>query len=168
MSDLKIQEQELTEFDKSIITAFNLIHPFTTLSDVKKISKIVEDEMRKLGMISKAESKYKIGDRAWHLNDENMPESFIITKVDRDGQEYLYQDVPENCWWWLEEQLHPSREALIEAQIKRWTCLKSEEKSTHSDNMSTVPTIECRHESDGTCRLTNPVMYSCKKCGEFF
>lgn len=122
------------------------------------------------------ELKYNIGDKVWCLDDRHNLDFFIISQVDWDSEESYYSYDKEH--WWFEEQLYPSREALIEAQIDYWTSLRT---------VSEKESVECQHESD--CYIYHsrkklmtliPIdtpyseiierggHYKCKYCGEFY
>lgn len=106
-------------------------------------------EMKEL---NKNNCKYKIGQKVWRLNDEDEPESFIISNIECYSEEknWYFLDDTDNCW--IEEQLYPTRESLIESQIEYWKSLKD----------------KCEHESDGIMYTSNPPKLKCKKCGEFY
>lgn len=89
-------------------------------------------------------SKYKCGQTVWRLSDEYDPQSLIICTIDPMSKE-MYLDEDEN--WWLEEQLYPSKEELILAQLRYWSALGA----------------ECDHAS---CEEGD--MRKCFHCGELY
>jgi hypothetical protein len=123
----------------------------------------------KLQSLAKPEPKYKIGDSAWIVYDE-QPTKITITDIDKSSDE-MYLD--DDYDWWLEEQLYPSREALIDHQLKYWNKLKAEHwimmhpdtgNSAVSDKGSCeiIPDpdeIKCTHEH------TLLSGFACVKCG---
>lgn len=119
--------------------------------------------------LTKPEPKYKIKQYVWLINDEDKPEQIYIIDIDACSDE-MYKDEYGN--WWLEEQLYPSCQALIDAQIEYWTSLKSEETSTCSDDMSMssisgCDEIKCEHETGTIAAGMLAKNLVCVKCGEF-
>lgn len=113
-------------------------------------SNIPEDEYNDLDAIilqleelNPLEVKYKKGQTVWRLNDEYEPESFVISEIDPSSEEMYLQD--EENGWWLEEQLYPSREALIEAQVDYWLGMLEMPKQIRyfAKQAKTIPDEEC-------------------------
>lgn len=88
------------------------------------ITESLDNFITKLQELTMSKPKYKIGDKVWHLNDEYEPSLLFIEDIDYDS-DAMYMDSNDN--WWHEEQLYPSRESLIDAQIAYWTALKQEQ-----------------------------------------
>ena len=75
------------------------------------------------------------------------------------------------------DDLHRSREALIQAQISHWTNLMAEDMasccSVHAGSDEECEIPKCKHESDGATHVFyddggNLSMSHCKLCGEFY
>lgn len=130
--------------------------------EFKKIDDLIIKLKELLG--EKSNTKYQIGQTVWRLNDEYKPVSFKIADIDQSSDEKYLEILDEDGDWWTEEMLYSSKDELINDQIKYWIGLKNEKKSTDKEDVS----MECRHESDGTLRLSNPPLHACKKCGEFY
>ena len=66
---------------------------------------------------------YAVFDVVYHLNDEYQIACMRISEIDLKSDE-MYYGVDElnddGGNWWMEEQLYPTREALIKAQIEYW------------------------------------------------
>jgi len=75
----------------------------------------------KLKELTQTEPKYKAGDKVWRLDDEDWPTSLLICEIDTSSDE-MYLDIDGD--WWMECQLYPTRESLIDAQINHWMKLK--------------------------------------------
>jgi hypothetical protein len=129
-------------------------------------SKSIDDLIAKLRELTKPEPKYQIGDIVWHINDEDEVCSFLVNQVVSDQTGCSYEHDCDNPEWWLEDQLYPSREALIQAQIDYWQSLaNSDDSSPNSEN------IDCEHKRSGPYfqRNVNEVIEKrCKHCGEFY
>lgn len=127
----------------------------------------LDDLIEKLEVIAAHESKYKVGDAVWRLNDECYPERFRVVDIDFAAEE-MYLD--GNGDWWVEEQLFPSRKALIEAQLDHWKNLLSEELEQHVSDYCSPPFEgevkgfnDCDH---GSCEEGD--LRKCFKCGELY
>ncbi len=92
----------------------------------------IDELITKLEELNKPKPKYNVGDIVWRLNDEYNATSLLITEIEYNHNEYLYLEHQEYCNeqirpGWLEEQLYPSRDALIKAQIEYWHKLLNSE-----------------------------------------
>ncbi len=81
----------------------------------------LDELINRLQELTKPKPKYKIYDKVWRLNDEYKPRCVLIAHIDYDNDTHVYADTNEE--WWLEEQLYPSKEALIQAQLDYWNSL---------------------------------------------
>lgn len=123
---------------------------------------------------------WKSDDRGGDIVFTGTDSKELISKIKELTNE-MYKDEYGN--WWLEEQLYPSCQALIDAQIEHWMRLKKEETSTCSDDMSMPSTSgydeikcsngsNCEHITDGYSYITQhtPREYAkkCKHCWEFY
>lgn len=138
--------------------------------------------------------KYLEKEIVWRVDDEDMPIEVCIREIDTSADTEIYFDGDS---WWSEEQLYPTREALIQSQIEYWQNLKEEKSkaaccSLHSggyeecnpdiqSNQVKVDIDRCQHASDnnyhGLYEIKASTTYSpaefvpilkCKKCGEFY
>lgn len=96
-------------------------------------------KLKELTQPEKPTPKYEVGQEVWVIDGEN-PIACSINDVrykELDG--FLYSD--KDGFQWLESDLYPTRESLIEAQIEYWNRLKDHP----ADKLEKV---ECQHESD--------------------
>ena len=153
------------------------------------------DKLTELTQHDKPKPKYEAGQEVWHLHHDDIQESKII-ELDLCPEEMYRKEkllYRLESGLWLEEQLYPSREALIDAQIEYWNNLLHEHldpkiKECHpkfegkndvilikgesgyqitlnSDGTITRTKVdECQHEQ---CAIPEMV-YRCIKCGEFY
>lgn len=135
----------------------------------------------KLQELTKPKPKYKINEVVWRVDDEDSPREVYIEEVDFSGDEYVYCD---KDGWWVECQLYPTREALIEAQIEYWESLKKCEGNHPIEKLLPRDVInsgiqylnkngaleKCQHIMRK--HLYNSYMgidnYECLSCGEHF
>lgn len=85
--------------------------------------------------------KFEVGQTWWFLDGpdfERFPEPKCMKITEENKNRYR-----------ADEEWYPTKEALIDAQIKYWTSLKNEEKSTNPQNLS----IESIYHILGTARL---------------
>lgn len=82
------------------------------------------DKLR--GLNAKATNKYKEGQTVWRLNDEYRPQEMVICSVDLDSEE-MYLD-EQDASWWVEEQLYPTRDDLIIAQLRYWSGIATDDE----------------------------------------
>jgi hypothetical protein len=114
----------------------------------------------------KPRPKYEVGQTVWWLEMGAEIHSFKIQHIFfNEVCEWEYDNIPET-------ELYPSREALIDAQIKYWKGL-----SAITDGHKPVV---CQHESDGKSyypmggimhiaeSYIDGCILNCKKCGEFY
>ena len=122
-----------------------------------------------LEKLTQPKPKYKAGDECWILNDECEVNCFIIQKV--VGNKCHIND---QCYMY-EENIYPSKSALILAQLKYWSeeymkhgCTKSKDCDNEYEPGYCAHSgvkLDCKHEDDGAACLSNPPQYKCKKCG---
>lgn len=108
----------------------------------------LDDLIAKLKELTQPKPKYEVGQKVWVV--DTYGQSYHTEIDDIDGSDGTYFINEER--WYSEGEIYPSREALIEAQIEYWTCLKNEKKTTGYDDMS----------------MTNQLLDSCQHCGEFY
>lgn len=104
-----------------------------------------------LESLTKPEPKYKVADFVWMLLDNHVRCRVVFESVFdyEDGWSYkLDGDLELRD----EDELFLTPQALIEHQIAYWTCLKSDEKSTCSDDVS----MTSSHINDSVRYLTPP------------
>lgn len=116
---------------------------------------------------TKAKYKYQIGDKVYAGNKKIL--EFII--IGYDNGSYLVKDNKKE--WsirFLESDLYPTKQALIEAQLEYWRDMLCDELEQHVSDYCT-PFSKCQHESDGirysSC-CEGVTEFKCKKCGEFY
>jgi len=115
----------------------------------------LDELIKKLKELTKPEPKYKVGDTVWMLTgDELEIQSMVIGQIDENNQDGIwYADGEAECEFkqcgWLEEQLYPTKQALIYSQIEHW------------QNMLFPEIPECEHEE--YIALSGKPM--CRKCG---
>ena len=105
----------------------------------------------------KPEPKYKIGHVAWILSDEYDPLEIYIKDIDLDSDE-LYIDSGDNCW--TEEQLYPTREALIKSQLEFWNGLLVKD-------ITLTPEKDCNYHRKHDWETESMHPTHCKNCGAF-
>lgn len=120
------------KFEYFNLTSHDLKINFMRLS----LDKLIEN----LKQLTKPEPRYKIGDQAWYMmvDDGRDFDLATITNVAHNGSRYDYTtDCGDNDYWICESDLYPSREALIEAQLKYWQSLaNSDDSSINSEDSS--------------------------------
>lgn len=127
----------------------------------------IDELITKLKELTQTKPKYKVGDEVWGLT--HGKEIFDL-KIERIAFGYKDIEYHQDTKGWVvyESEIYPTKQALIEAQIEYWTCLRNEEKLTQYEDMSK----ECQHESDNYSYITNhqPQEHSkkCLKCGYFY
>jgi hypothetical protein len=145
-----------------------------TLGSHKKIGyKNLDELIEKLQEITKPKAKYKIGQLIWCVDDDYSPHSFVIESIDFDNneQQVSYGEPNVTGCYWLESELFPTREALIEHQIQYWLNQRDYKIEFYPDlndaqnNQPQVDVDKCKHESDGLFLLSNPLTFKCRKCG---
>lgn len=145
--------------------------------------------------------KYAVDDEVWVLSGREFIDARVDVVIPYEGT-YKYQlafdyayipdDVPPQIEF--EYDLFPSPEALIDAQIEYWQslrdsaqsscnsgeCLKKDDKSTGSDDVSMESTasnpngdcmgVTCEHELDVSAVWYGKSEWNgkCKHCGEFY
>lgn len=121
---------------------------------------------QKMKELTKPEPRYKVGQRVWFLESfEGIRESVILDIDSSSDEKYLLR-CPEE--WAVEEELYPSREALIDAQIAYWKNLKKEcEHSELKTECETCLTDPDNVSMGSTCdhEYTFGLGFACVKCG---
>lgn len=118
--------------------------------------------------ITNPEPKYKFGDTVWSLKKRGKQGvmSGFVDNSDGDKDKYYVLYDGEGAYWQTENELYPSREALIDAQIDYWYKLKGE---AVKDSLSQcIPQFEgeikgfnCQHDE----YIAVSGKTSCRKCG---
>ena len=113
------------------------------------------------------ESKYKVGDEVYYICEGAISRD-EINEVDLDDEEKYYINEER---WFKESELYPTKQALVEAQLKYWQSLY--EPPEKIEQSQYVP--QCQHESDGKAYFQTPegseslpILYKCTKCGKFY
>jgi len=122
---------------------------------------------------SQPEPKYNVDDVVWRLNDEEGVTECHVLEIDLASDEmYLCTDDEFSVSEWTEEQLYPTREALIESQLWHWTRMMAEEM--HGAPACCGPSSgECQHEPSRARKIVSAykedvTFFECKKCGKFY
>lgn len=145
----------------------------------------LDNLITKLTELTQPKPKYKIDDEVWHViyAREWVAMQGIVKSVNKNKCHV-------NGTWWPEQQIYPSRETLIEAQIEYWTKLhhKSLGIPAHGNNAQILVTgnpyidkidfdNQCQHQPDYHIKpnynsyddgMVSHVEFKCKKCGEFY
>ena len=117
-----------TKFNVSRQTIQNIWHGITKYIEPE----LREEIIKELTQPENPKPKYGTGEQVWFLNDEFLPEWFFIESIDFD-EEYLYGHPGVTGAAWLESQIYPSRESLIDAQIDYWQKLFKKYSKEWSD-----------------------------------
>lgn len=126
----------------------------------------MDDLIAKLHELAQPKAKYEEGAEVWFVVlGINWTPIQAHTETYRDGKYYVAPN------WYREEELYPTKSALIESQIEYWETMRAREYENDV-------TKECQHESDGKQytlqdKLTpdgNRHLHhnKCLKCGEFY
>lgn len=119
----------------------------------------IDDLITKLKELPQPQPKYKEEQQVWFVCGKE-PITYIVEKV-VDARSHFNYVLADGHMSLKEQDLYPSREALIESQIQYWKSLQSGENT---------PIEECQHENDGLCHemLGRKWQSKCIKCGEFY
>lgn len=143
----------------------------------------IDELIDKLQKTTYKESKYKVGQEVWFLNAYNEIQSMSVDRIKYENS--IYYLVSKSEWAVKETACYPTKESLIEAQIKYWTKLHPNYISEKQGNdkakelmddlarfAKTTPTkvvtYFCDHVSDTSCYFPCPEIKKCMKCGEFY
>jgi len=140
----------------------------------------LDELIEKLQELTKPEPKYKVGQEVWIRDNDDILNVKIISISNSNERYYMKQFMGnfEITYSRIEQEMFPSKEALIEAQIEYWEarleywtnllseeleqhvsgycqpiCRNSEEKSTQHEDMSTPST--CTHDGHINCSKCN-------------
>jgi len=109
---------------------------------------------------AKPELRYKIGDTVYGVYPNNEITEFRVLDIDlRTSKMYACADDNNNHYYWAENDLYPTREALIRAHVEYWKSMLEPEEPEEPE--------ECVHEKGMVSRHTC-IEWQCKKCGEFY
>lgn len=108
----------------------------------------------KLKELTKPEPKYALGDKVWIIDYEHGPVETMICEIDTASREMYYEN--EYQEWREENELYPSRQALIEDQVDYWISL--------SDKSATE--ILCEKIEDDAQKRFNEIIGESKMCPE--
>ncbi|MFQ2987905.1 hypothetical protein ACKJL9_06345 [Legionella pneumophila] len=139
----------------------------------------IDDLITKLKELTRPKPKYEIGQEIWVLVDNEPVKSDIYRIIEKT---FEYRIDPYG--WIHEDNIYPSREALIDAQIEYWHSLKEpvnpEDMRTEFEGEKIIfrcfddemEVNRCEHESDGISYRASDygaiAHFKCKKCGEFY
>ncbi|HAT5918698.1 TPA: hypothetical protein JAG59_002004 [Legionella pneumophila] len=180
---------------------FNIYQNDMSKFDSSMLCISLDELITKLQELTQPKAKYDIGQKVWFLDlPVNEILSAKIKKINEDAYEYEYEliDSPSGKNDFLEKDLYPSRESLIDAQIEYWKGMKQEQIVPIEEMRppfegevkgfrcfdDEAEGKECEHESDGKYWVRNLGWASferldccpegmerykkCKKCGDFY
>lgn len=127
----------------------------------------IDDLISELTELTKAKSKYKVGDEVWYL-DLPINEIYLsqVLKV-RDREYVVDGDTNGTKSDFIESELYPTKEALIAAQAAYWSAMQEPYKPEFEGEIKGFS--ECQHEPNGQTSLIGyPEAYKCKKCGVYY
>ncbi len=141
---------------------------------------MIDDLITKLKELTKSKPKYKVGDIVYAVCIDNFElidltvESIALSEI-TNSFNYAFTNSFSSIG---EEQLYPTKPALIEAQIEHWLNIRARyyENDVKSDE-SKVDVDGCQHESDGLAYPRGSdeplgpyefIRCKCTKCGEFY
>ena len=101
----------------------------------------IEHLIGKLQELTKPKPKFKVGDTLW-LVAKNDIKSFSVDEINIMNGVFIYED---KYWSAEEKNLYPTRESLIEAQIKRWQSMLHETYSVSESSKSIDDKNPCDH-----------------------
>jgi hypothetical protein len=106
-------------------------------------------KLQELANTEIAQPKYKVGDTIWYIG-ENKDEisSGLISEIIYFNDNLAQFRINDEVWFTFEDELYPTKTALIEAQIQHWQSLLG---------------LQCEHAS-----LDESDLPKCFKCGEFY
>lgn len=139
----------------------------------------IDDLITKLQQLTQPKPKYEAGQYVWFKNNQDKIIMASVLSAHYVSDVYRYKITTEDNEniFRAEYALFPSREALIEAQIEYWTCLKNDDLSTRPDDRLMTSSCEgeviykanqCLHgcKWDGILLSRNPNLGKCRECGE--
>jgi len=131
----------------------------------------IDEIITKLQELTKPEPKYEVGQETWMIIGD-YPE---IVKIDGIVQYENYWHYRTEYGSLTEDELYPTKQSLIQAQIDYWQNLKHsqfankeyQELNDINSNQDGLDVNGCQHECDGIDRNIESDR-KCKKCGEFY
>lgn len=143
-------------FNASFFDGDVIFEIYKRIPDVfSDVTNNVDDLIAKLKELTQHEEpkpKYEVGQTLWFIDCDHTINSILIDEIDYCHPDLFYYKDKRGDFISDRDKPYPSREAVIDAQIEYWKCLKNEEKTTGSDDMS----------------MTNQSFDSCQHCGEFY
>jgi hypothetical protein len=160
-----------------ILSDGNGDHRFTELDEL----------IAKLQELTRPKPKFNVGDKVYFINPQVQINVNTIESITQEHRGILFHFGKPTYGAIYEPDAFPTKEALIDAQIAYWSCLKDTENLTHNDVR--VKEIEkCEHKTDGkfyektktgycyiqisSVRASNDyipeLIFKCIKCGEFY
>ncbi len=127
----------------------------------------IDSLLTKLKQLTQPKAKYAPDDVVW-LIDCDCICTAIIEKYLEDGEYRISKCFPiDNSMatgkdYCLEEDMHPTKQSLIEAQIAYWML-----QLPTSAHLSDKVVTECQHVCDQSC-ITSANTCKCSKCGKFY
>jgi hypothetical protein len=122
-------------------------------SDKEYLFSTVEGLIVELTELTKAKSKYKVGDEVWYL-DVPINEIYLsqVLKV-RDREYVVDGDTNGTKSDFIESELHPTKDALIAAQAAYWSAMQEPYKPEFEGEIKGFS--DCEHDGFISCRKCN-------------
>ncbi len=121
----------------------------------------------KLCQLTHPKAKYQPGDKVWIQTNLVIIE-VVVSEINQiqDGYYFLNSIISPSVGFTAhEDDIYPTKQSLIEAQIEYWQKLRDEPVTEYlCDKVAT----DCQHESNGLTYMTNPPQNKCLKCWEFY
>lgn len=95
---------------------------------------LIDDLITKIRELTGQKTQYKIGQEVWLMQDGRIV-SDEISEIDHESDEKYYLDDDR---WYMEHELYPTKEALIDAQVNYWIKMRG----------PMLEPGECQHEPE--------------------
>lgn len=99
---------------------YDKIHHCLThiIADHEDSESVLHSAKHALQLLEIQSSKYKMGQDVWFVDRNNKISHAEIDEVDELSDEKYY--IRTEHWWFMEHELHETKERLIQAQIEYW------------------------------------------------
>lgn len=120
----------------------------------------IDDLINRLKELTHPTPKYKCGDIVWFTCEDVMRSALVKqSRVINSTISYIFEEFLS-----IDEYLlFPTKESLIEAQIKYWTEMREPEECQHESDTLAYPS-----GSDDPLGWRDQIRCKCIKCGEFY
>lgn len=143
----------------------------------------LDELIEKLQELTKSEPKYKVGQKWWALGSLGKPFEVEIVGIMGGDLDLVFPD--GSCRYGCVKELFPTRQALIEHQIKYWRSISEVQPGSSGvstpitwdfsakSNQSQVDVDGCQHSTNGNIYIIDGFngskeSFKCIKCGEFY